>query len=41
VESIQVEHQAVPSACRGLSVAVQLKQPVRPGDRVYRVTRRV
>ena len=40
VASIQIEHAAVPRAQRGQSVAVQLDTPVRPGDRVYRVTGR-
>jgi putative protease len=40
VTSIQIEHQAMPNAHRGHSVAVALATPVRPGDRVYRVTPR-
>ncbi|MEI6604052.1 MAG: U32 family peptidase [Verrucomicrobiota bacterium] len=40
VTSIQIEHQPQPAARRGQAVAVQLDTPVRPGDRVYRVTRR-
>ncbi|MEI7909664.1 MAG: U32 family peptidase [Verrucomicrobiota bacterium] len=40
VESIQIDHQPVPAAQRGQAVAVQLTSPARPGDRVYRVTRR-
>ena len=39
VTSIQVEHQAVDRANRGQAVAVSLQTPVRPHDRVYRVTR--
>ena len=40
VTSIQIEHQPMPDAQRGQFVAVQLASPVRPGDRVYRVTSR-
>ncbi|MCX6879789.1 MAG: U32 family peptidase [Verrucomicrobia bacterium] len=40
VNSIQIDHQPMPHARRGQSVAVQLNTPVRPGDRVYRVTSR-
>jgi len=40
VTSIQIEHQPMAAAHRGQCVAVQLGSPVRPGDRVYRVTRR-
>ena len=40
VNSIQIEHQAVTTASRGQTVAVQLNSPVRPGDHVYRVTGR-
>ena len=40
VTSIQIEHHPVPDAKRGQSVAVALATPARPGDRVYRVSRR-
>ena len=40
VTSIQIEHQPLPNAQRGHSVAVALSSPVRPGDRVYRVVPR-
>ena len=40
VASIQVDHQPVADAKRGQSVAVALASPARPGDRVYRVSRR-
>ena len=40
VTSIQIEQQPVPDAKRGQSVAIALVSPARPGDRVYRVSRR-
>ncbi|MEI6603915.1 MAG: peptidase U32 family protein [Verrucomicrobiota bacterium] len=40
VTSIQIEHQSMTDAKRGQSVAVALATPARPGDSVYRVTRR-
>lgn len=40
VTSIQIDCQPVPEARRGQSVAIRLETPVRPGDTVYRVTRR-
>lgn len=37
VESIQIEHQQVPAARKGESVAVSCPHQVRPGDQVYRL----
>jgi len=37
VDSIQIEHQAVPAAERGQAVAVRSETPVRAGDQVYRL----
>lgn len=37
VESLQQEHQAVPEAKKGASYGMKVKEPVREGDRIYRV----
>ncbi len=38
VTSMQVEHQSITNASRGQEVGMKVSQPVRPGDRVYRIT---
>ena len=39
VASIQIEHQSVEKAGSGESVGIIVKERVRPGDKVYKVTR--
>ncbi len=38
VTSMQVEHQNITNASKGQDVGMKVSQPVRPGDRVYRIT---
>lgn len=38
ITSMQIEHQAVTEVKAGQEVAVQVKQKVRPGDSVFRIT---
>lgn len=37
VESMQIEHQPVTQAQKGSSVGLKVDQPVRKGDKVYKV----
>jgi translation elongation factor EF-1alpha len=37
VASLQQEHQAIPEAKKGASVGLKVKDPVREGDRVFKV----
>jgi putative protease len=37
IDSIQVEHQSVPSASAGQSVGVKVKSPARQHDEVFKV----
>ena len=37
VNSMEIDHQKVQSAGRGMEVALLVEEPVRKGDRVYRV----
>jgi putative protease len=36
-ESLQQEHQAIPEAKKGGSFGMKVKEPVREGDRIYKV----
>lgn len=38
ITSMQIEHQPVTEVKAGQEVAVQVKQKVRPGDAVFRIT---
>ena len=38
VESLQVEHESVPEAKKGDSIGIKVKDRVRVGDKVYKVT---
>ena len=38
VESLQQEHQAVPEAKKGGSYGMKVKEPVREGDKIFKVT---
>jgi putative protease len=38
ITSMQIEHQPVTEVKAGQEVAVQVKQKVRPGDSVFRIT---
>lgn len=38
VESLQQEHQSVPEAKKGGSFGMKVKEPVREGDRIFKVT---
>jgi translation elongation factor EF-1alpha len=38
VESIQIEHEQVPTAKPGDSIGIKVKEPVRDHDTVYKVT---
>jgi putative protease len=37
VSSMQIEHQTISSASKGQEVGMKVTQPVRAGDRVYRI----
>lgn len=37
VTSMQIEHQTITVASPGQEVGMKVAQPVRPGDRVYRI----
>ncbi len=37
VTSMQIEHQTITDASPGQEVGMKVVQPVRPGDRVYRI----
>jgi translation elongation factor EF-1alpha len=37
VDSMQQEHQSIPEAKLGSSVGLKVKEPVREGDRVFKV----
>jgi len=38
VDSLQQEHQAVPEAKKGGSYGMKAKEPVREGDKIFKVT---
>jgi translation initiation factor IF-2 len=38
VESLQIEHDSVPEAKKGDSIGIKVKDRVRAGDKVYKVT---
>jgi translation initiation factor IF-2 len=38
VDSLQQEHQAVPEAKKGGSYGMKVKEPVREGDKIFKVT---
>jgi hypothetical protein len=38
VESLQLEHQSIPEAKKGGSAGLKVKEPVREGDLVFKVT---
>lgn len=37
IDSMQVEHEAVQEAKKGLAIGLKVDQPVKPGDEVYKV----
>jgi hypothetical protein len=37
VDSLEIEHQKVQAASRGMDVALKVKEPVRKGDEIYKV----
>lgn len=36
VDSLEIEHQQVQSASRGMDVALKVNEPVRKGDEIYK-----
>jgi selenocysteine-specific translation elongation factor len=38
VTSLQIEHQSIQEAGAGQEVAIKVSRPVRPRDKVYRIT---